>query len=259
MPNRMIREGILGSDLINKLTWAAEVFYRRLMSVADDYGRYDGRTDIVRAALYPLRLDKVSAADVDKWKAECAQAGLVSCYHVEGKEYVQIENFGQRLRVKKSKYPAPLSSVSKCPHLTADDNIRGQMPLEEEDEYEEEEKGKGSLPPPPEGWVYYPDPDTPGDMSQIEVGGSIEFIHLIKKTRLTDDRVKEFWSAFKLNLTGKKFYASRPDLLQHFRNWLKDQKLDEPALGKGGNGKQTTADQYRAAIERERALTAKTN
>jgi hypothetical protein len=246
MPNRMVREGILASDLVNKLTWAAEVFYRRLMSVADDFGRYDGRPEIVRAALYPLRLDKVSAADVDKWKAECAQAGLVSCYHVDGKEYIQIENFGQRLRVKKSKYPVPLTFDSRCAHLTADDNICGQLRQEEKKEYEEEEKGKGSLPPPPDDWDYYPKPDSPGELSEIEAGATVEFVFLLKKTRLAVDRIVEYWGAFKLNLTGKKFYQSRADLLQHFRNWLKDQKFDQP-IEKQRDSQTSVADQIKAA------------
>jgi hypothetical protein len=39
MPNRELREGILTSERINALTFPAEVFYRRLMSVVDDFGR----------------------------------------------------------------------------------------------------------------------------------------------------------------------------------------------------------------------------
>ncbi len=40
MPNRVIREGILNSQRVNKLTEPAELFYRRLMSVVDDFGRF---------------------------------------------------------------------------------------------------------------------------------------------------------------------------------------------------------------------------
>ena len=56
MPNRVIREGILTSERIEMLGWAEEVFYRRLMSVVDDFGRYYARPALLRAACYPLLL-----------------------------------------------------------------------------------------------------------------------------------------------------------------------------------------------------------
>ncbi len=41
MPVRLIRPGILSSLRVNRLTEGQEVFYRRLLSVVDDFGRYD--------------------------------------------------------------------------------------------------------------------------------------------------------------------------------------------------------------------------
>jgi hypothetical protein len=40
MPVRILREGILTSERVDTLSPAAEVFYRRLMSVVDDFGRF---------------------------------------------------------------------------------------------------------------------------------------------------------------------------------------------------------------------------
>jgi hypothetical protein len=118
MPNRVVREGILDSELVNKLSWAGEVFYRRLMSMLDDYGRCDGRTSIMRSKLYPLKLDKVSEADVVKWLTECVDAELVSIYHVNGKPYLQMFNFNQTVRIKKMRFPEPAYHVqadaSRC-------------------------------------------------------------------------------------------------------------------------------------------------
>jgi hypothetical protein len=59
MPNRVLREGILTSERVNALDWPAEVFYRRLMSVVDDFGRYWAKPELLRAGLYPLHHDKV--------------------------------------------------------------------------------------------------------------------------------------------------------------------------------------------------------
>lgn len=121
MPNRIVREGILDSDAVNKLTWAGEVFYRRLMSIVDDFGRYDARHEMLRAKLYPMRLDKVSLPDIAKWLTECVEAGLVRCYEVFKKPYLEIINFGQSLRIKKSKFPAPEST---CKQMISDASKR---------------------------------------------------------------------------------------------------------------------------------------
>lgn len=141
MPDRIVRQAILTSERVNKLSWPAEVFYRRLMSIADDYGRSEARPNILRAYLYPAKLDKVSDSDVVKWLSECSKAGLVRIYHVDSKEYVEILQFGQRLRAMKSKYPQP---SAECGHSLADDS--GSPPetnrRESESETESEEKRK---------------------------------------------------------------------------------------------------------------------
>lgn len=112
MPNRILREGILTSERVNSLTWPAEVFYRRVMSVVDDYGRYYATPALLRAACYPLHLDKVSDADIDKWLTECVRAGLVSVYPAQdGKRYLQLHDFRQQTRAKTSKFP---EMTSEC-------------------------------------------------------------------------------------------------------------------------------------------------
>lgn len=106
MPNRIIREGILTSERVASLGWPAEVFYRRLMSVVDDFGRYYASPMLLRAACYPLHLDKVSDADIGKWMDECAEAALVSVYLAsDGKRYLEMADFRQRTRAEKSKFP----------------------------------------------------------------------------------------------------------------------------------------------------------
>jgi hypothetical protein len=119
MPDRIIRANILTSESVSSLSWGGEVFYRRLMSIADDFGRCDGRESVLRASLYAFQLDKVSTADIVKWKDECSNAGLVSRYHVEGKEYLLILKFNQRLRAMKSKFPAPPSDADTCCQMSA--------------------------------------------------------------------------------------------------------------------------------------------
>ena len=114
MPNRILREGILTSERVACLGWPAEVFYRRLMSVVDDFGRYYAKPELLRAAVYPLQFDKVGNPDIAKWIAVCREAGLVRTYTVEQKEYLELLDFRQQVRAKASKFPAS-------------DSINGQM------------------------------------------------------------------------------------------------------------------------------------
>ena len=119
MPNRVIREGILESEAVDLLTDAAETFFVRLMLKADDYGRYPGNPALLRAHLYPLRLDRVKEADITTRLHLCVKAGLVDCYKVDGTAYLQIRNFRQRMRAPQSKFPEPsgqmLLTDSKIP------------------------------------------------------------------------------------------------------------------------------------------------
>ena len=54
MPNMILREGILTSERVNSLTTEEEIFYRRLISVVDDYGRYYAKPELLRSACFPL-------------------------------------------------------------------------------------------------------------------------------------------------------------------------------------------------------------
>ncbi len=106
MPDRIIREYLLFSSRVDTLSFEAEVFYRRLMSKADDYGRYDGRLAMLRSQLFALRIDQVKEPDVARWLKECVDAGVILYYEVDGEPYVEIQDFNQRLRTE-SKYPHP--------------------------------------------------------------------------------------------------------------------------------------------------------
>ena len=106
MPTRMLREGILTSERVASLTWPEEVFYRRLMSVVDDFGRYYATPMLLRAACYPMQLNKVSDPDIEKWIAGCVTAALVRVYPAkDGKRYLELLDFRQQVRAKASKFP----------------------------------------------------------------------------------------------------------------------------------------------------------
>lgn len=110
MPSRILREGIVDSGPVNSLSHSAEVFYRRLMSVVDDHGRYDGRPVTMRGKLFAHQLDRVSIDDVKSYIAECVTQGLIRVYQVDGKPYVMMFKIGKP-RSDKSKFPDPPEMV----------------------------------------------------------------------------------------------------------------------------------------------------
>lgn len=126
MPNRILRPGINSSDRVNALSAAAEVFYRRLMSVVDDYGRFDGDWRVLRAQLYPLRTNEITQEQIELCLTECCTIApgqdepLVQLYFIARRRYVVLLNFGQPIRTR-SKWPPPpegfefQSSVSEPP------------------------------------------------------------------------------------------------------------------------------------------------
>ena len=112
MPNRILRDAILTSERVAALDWAAEVFYRRLHSIVDDYGRHEAGHQLLRARCYPLQTDSVRVADIARWMAACQKSGLILVYGANGKQFLEVSDFGQQQR-SASKCPAPDSSCSQ--------------------------------------------------------------------------------------------------------------------------------------------------
>jgi hypothetical protein len=156
MPARLLRESILDSEAVCSLKWEEEVFYRRLMSVVDDFGRFDGRASVLRAKLYPLQVERVREADISRWIAACVKAGLIVLYATNGAGCSRLlpagEKAGQTLsgderpylffrklgkpRATESKFPAPPSDCGRlqpfghddaCAQMNADESSCAQV------------------------------------------------------------------------------------------------------------------------------------
>lgn len=85
---------------------ASEVLFYRLLMLADDFGRFDGRVSVIRARAFALRQSVSEAQVIHRLKALC-KVGLIYCYAAAGKPYIAIPRFDQRQRAEKSKFPAP--------------------------------------------------------------------------------------------------------------------------------------------------------
>lgn len=107
MPNRIIKESICRSDTINLLKPFEEILFYRLIVVCDDYGRFDGRPEIIKGSCFPLK--DTAVKDIGKSLERLVEVGLVELYEVHGKPVLQLSSWSehQQIRAKKSKYPAP--------------------------------------------------------------------------------------------------------------------------------------------------------
>ncbi len=110
MPNRILKESICTSDTIQELSPEEEIFWYRLIVTCDDYGRMDARPAILRARLFPLKLDRISEADVSRWLTRLAEVGLITLYKSNNHPYLQAVTWEkhQQIRAKRSKYPDPV-------------------------------------------------------------------------------------------------------------------------------------------------------
>ena len=151
MPNRIIKESICASDTIDGLSWFEEVLFYRLMVNVDDYGRFDARTAILKARLFPLK-SSVTEKQIEQAIVRMNETGILITYTVSGKPYLQLSTWAkhQSIRNKRSKYPSaderddePLesnciqlkSTASKCP----------RNPIQSESESESESKSNPIL------------------------------------------------------------------------------------------------------------------
>lgn len=120
MPNRYIREGWLDSDKTRAVGEAAEVMLLRLLLVADDFARFDGRPTVIQRRCWPAGNDEPglpapAVEEIVRRIAILADKRLVVPYQVDGKPYLYIPNFQQRTRATKSKFPPPPENVG---HVT---------------------------------------------------------------------------------------------------------------------------------------------
>jgi hypothetical protein len=141
MPNRILRDWT-ASEKLDKLSIGAEVFFTRLIMKADDYGLYYGNPKLLNSALFPLK--EYDNSQVFKWAMECVKAGIIHKYTVDDKDYIQILGFDQRLRLMKSKFPAPPKieefhersndgqMTDMCPHETKRNEVETEVENETE-------------------------------------------------------------------------------------------------------------------------------
>lgn len=245
MPNRIIKESICVSDTVDKLKWFEEVTFYRLIVNCDDYGRFDGRTRILKSRLFPLKTD-VTEKQIKSAINSLSSVGLVQVYMYDQKPFLQITNWAkhQSIRTKRSKYPSPQNAdesdlqtdENNCMQMNTDASLIQSNTIQSESISESEYKKQR-----PQRHKY-------GEYNNVLL--SDEEIEKLKSEFVNDwrDRIERL-SCY-MESTGKTY----KNHLATIRNWAKrdKNKTDVSSVKKGAlNNYEDTNETDYAAIEQK--------
>lgn len=243
MPNRIIREGILTSPRMAKLGWPDEVFYRRLHSVVDDFGRYYADLGLLRAGCYPRQLTKVSDSDIGKWLRACVDAALVRVYPAkDGESYLEVLDFGQQVRAKKSKFPDPLST---CVADAAQTQSNAHLDVSVFGVVSEDVDEKAAAPVGAragyfeEFWKAYP-----------KKVGKDAALKAFEKRKPTRELLDSMLAAIAVQRTLKKWIDDDGQYIPHPSTWLNEGRWQDEVTG-GPASQQPVDPDSRSAVEAE--------
>lgn len=204
MPNRIIRDWT-DSLIIDSLKYEEEVLFTRLIMKADDHGNFHGSSKMIKSLCFPLK-EAIRLSDIDRWLGSLQAAGLIQKYEAKGTQFLNIVNFGQRLRQKKRMFPCqPLDSDP-----TADG---GQKRREEETEDETKEK-----PGYENAFVIY-------NVEDEILKNQIEFEKICMAAGAEISAAKESLRKYHLHLEEKEQYPKgRKSVYAGFEKWLLNEK-----------------------------------
>ncbi len=121
MPNRFIRECCRTSPTLQKLTNFQERLFWRILTLTDDFGRFEADPMAIKNTCFPLGC-KETVEDVCKCLQLLANVNTLILYENSGRRYGEFVNFARyqgEPRAKKSKHPDP--------HMQTSANICSQM------------------------------------------------------------------------------------------------------------------------------------
>lgn len=117
MPNRIIKEACRSSKRLDALSDGSERLFWRLITVADDFGRFEADPILIKSACFPRKVDGLKTKNIKKWIDELSHNQLILIYKAENEElYGQFnkwEDHQGRKRARHSKHPSPFDNKSK--------------------------------------------------------------------------------------------------------------------------------------------------
>lgn len=202
MPNRIIKDSINESRGLSEVSFFADDLYKRLITYADDYGRFNADFQILRARLYPREIEIVSDQDIEDAMTELAGVGKIAFFTSTAKKeiYGCFPNWGdhQRLRESKAKTPDPDNTDVNDWYLRRFISLDMKIRILERDKYKCQECGK------------YICADVESPKKLIKMGtGLFHFDHIVpvqQGGRATEENLRLLCP--KCNLSRKKVFSA---------------------------------------------------
>lgn len=94
------------------MSFEAQSLFIRILTLVDDFGRYDARIPILHGQCFALR-DDIKPQRTAAFRSELQQAKLIEVYALDGREYLQINQWQERARSDKSRFPDPPITLSQ--------------------------------------------------------------------------------------------------------------------------------------------------
>ena len=109
MPNRVLKDSINESRGLTSCSFFAQDLYKRLITYADDYGRFNADPQIMVARLYPRELDVVSLEVLNDALIELVGVNKIGFYTSKPRDevYGAFPNWEEHQRVRDSKKKNP--------------------------------------------------------------------------------------------------------------------------------------------------------
>lgn len=212
MPNRILKESITTSSSIDELSWQAECFFYRLIVNCDDYGRMDGRPQVLLARCFPLRIGKVKDKDTAGWIKELVDNDFIFLYR-NGTDYLQVKNWDkhQQIRAKRSKFPA---YDSTCHQMISDDSICHRNPIQSE---------SNPNPNPPKAYDYFSDfwEAYPRKVDKSDA------VKAFAKLKMNDDLMQQVMAALFEDTESEQWKKDDKKYVPHPATWLNKRRWED--------------------------------
>lgn len=127
MPQRILRQAIRQSKRWNRCTYFEQSLFIRLLTLVDDFARYEADGELIRSEAFPYgdpdgKVVPVTA--IDSALLSIASKDMLLIYEFEGKKFMQLTRWKERVRADVSRFPDPkecalLSNAVICQQMTA--------------------------------------------------------------------------------------------------------------------------------------------
>lgn len=144
MANRILKPSICTSDDINRLSFFEEVIFYRLIVSADDKGCLDGRPEMLKAVLFPLKKD-ITLTAIRKAIANMTTVGLIEYSEEGGRPRLKLSKWECHQRIRSTS----ATSAEKKEGLVNDPAATRGEPRQTAATNEKETKKESSPPAPP--------------------------------------------------------------------------------------------------------------